>query len=598
MFKNLSLTALLLIFAFKINAQTYPVDYFKPPLDGVLQLSGTFAELRGNHFHSGIDLRTGSKEGLPVYACADGYVVRIKISPYGFGKAIYINHPNGYTTVYAHLLEFNDSIGSWVKAKQYEKESFDVDLFPPKGLLKVSKGDLIAKSGNSGSSEGPHLHFEVRETHTEKPVDPVLFNFPIKDFIRPTINGIRIYPENQDSFINGFKHAQTFLLAGWGPVYRLKINDTVSVTGSYSLSINAMDLLNETSNRNGIVGYEVYIDSVNVFSWRAEKFAFFESRYINSFIDYAYYQETNQRFMRTKVAPGNKLSLYQLAINRGVFEAIPGKIYHVKVIITDSKMNESILQFLIKGVESKKTLSAIVYNSMQKSDLPLRDLPVFDQNVEIDNLKVNKSTIFTLDRVNTFQAPELTLSMPGKCLYDTIHFKYNQKTGDIKYISKIHTIHDQRTPLHDYYEIKVKADTFKGYKTTQITGVKLSNLNKPINVGGNYENGWYTIRTRDFGRYALMIDSVAPVIKAVNITEGMTSASISTIKINISDDLSGINSYRATLNDSWILMDYDAKNKLLTYTRDAVMSTGKHVLILTVKDGVGNIAVKQWNFTQ
>lgn len=568
------LTALILLIATSANAiaQQLPVNYFTQPLAGVLQLSGTFAELRSNHFHSGIDLRTESKEGFPVLSCADGYVVRIRVSPYGFGKAVYINHPNGYTTVYAHLLEFNETIGTWVKARQYEKESFDVDLFPPKGALKVSKGEIIARSGNSGSSEGPHLHFEVRETDTEKPVDPVLFGFPIKDFIRPTLQGVRIYPEGRGASVNGFTYAQTMLLAGWGPVYRLKINDTVTIGGPFSLGINAIDLLNETSNRNGVVGYEVLIDSITVFKWKAEKFAFSETRYINSFIDYTYHQETNQRFMRTKVDPGNKLSMYEYVKDGGVYRAEPGKLHHLKVIITDSKKNESILQFFIKAIEMNPS----------------------QQNETKQLVGNNKRIVFAPDKFNTYKAVEFEISLPGNCLYDTLGFLYSVASGDKKYLSKMHTVHNTKTPLQEYYEMKIKTDTLKGYRSTQLTGVRINNLNRPVSVGGKYENGWYKIRTRDFGRYAVMIDTTSPVIKPVNFTDGMRTETLNKIQLTISDDLSGISSYRATLNGVWILMDYDAKNKLLTYTRDAIWVKGRNVLMVTVEDGVGNATVSQW----
>lgn len=561
-------TLLLAIFFKSADGQFIPTDYFSPPLDGILQLSGTFAELRSNHFHSGIDLRTGGKEGLPIRACANGYVVRIRIQPGGFGKALYVNHPNGYTTVYAHLLSFNQAIDDWARARQYEAESFDVDLFPPKDLLRVQKGEIIASSGNSGASEGPHLHFEIRETKTELPMDPMLFGFPIKDFIRPTMNGLRIYPESTESQINSKAEPATFTLSGWGPVYRLKITDTVEIAGRYSIGLSASDLLNESGNKNGVVLYKVLIDSISVFEWNAIKFAFSETRYINSFIDYKYYYSSNQRYMRTRVDPGNKLSMYQQKGN-GVFTAIPGRTQTVKVIVADSKQNESVLTFIIKGRTPVKQPAPVV-----------------------------SGTLFTIDKINTFSARGINLTLPGKCLYDSMRFEYTSAPALPFLLSDIHSLHRQDTPLHEHFDLSIKVRETAKVDPKQLTVVRLNAANKPVSVGGKYENGFIKVRVRDYGRYSVMADSIPPVIKGVNITDNMSTKGINEIRINISDDLSGIRSYRGTINGAWILMDYDQKNKLLTYKRDALLPAGNNTLILTVEDYVGNISVAQWKLIE
>lgn len=577
MYKRLTQLFILIFLIFNIRASGQDSGgYFMPPLDGILQLSGTFAELRGNHFHSGIDLRTGSKEGLPVRACADGYVVRIKVQQGGFGKAVYINHPNGYTTVYAHLLSFNEEINNYTRAKQYEAESFEVDLFPPKEFLRVSKGDIIASSGNSGASEGPHLHFEVRETETEFPVDPLLFDFPVKDWIRPTMHGLRIYPEGNNSTVNGSTEPVSLSLAGWGPVYRLKISDTIAVSGRFSLGISATDLLNETSNRNGVVRFAVFIDSLPVFEWKAEKFAFHETRYINSFIDYPHYYSTNLRFMRTRVDPGNKLSMYSLKPGNGIFSVAPGSVHYIKVVVTDSRQNESILRFIAKGSAGDGFHA------------------VTPKTPATTGLKSKAGLLFTIDKTNTFATPGMRISLPGKCLYDSIRFEFNESSPLPGMFSPIYQVHYPIVPLQDYYDLSLKVDSVPGISTKKLTVVRLNSLNRPSSAGGKYENGFIKLRTRDFGRYSVMADTTAPVIKPVNIKDGMEVKELQAIKITINDNLSGICSYRGTLNGSWILMDYDAKNRLLTYERDALLLPGENILTLTVTDWVGNISVKQW----
>jgi hypothetical protein len=581
MYKRFARAFILIFLIFNITARSQSAhdSYFIAPLDGVLQLSGTFAELRGNHFHSGIDLRTGSKEGLPVRACADGYVVRIKVQQGGFGKAVYINHPNGYTTVYAHLLSFNDEINDFTRAKQYEAESFEVDLFPPKGLLRVNKGDIIASSGNSGASEGPHLHFEVRETNTEFPVDPLLFGFPVKDWIRPTMHGLRIYPEGRNSAVNGSNLPVNLSLVGWGPVYRLKISDTVTITGKYSLGLSATDLLNETSNRNGIVRYAVYIDSVPVFEWKAVKFGFHETRYINSFIDYPHYYSTNQRFMRTHVDPGNKLSMYSYKPGNGLFFVVPGSLHNVKIVVADSKQNESILRFIVKGLPYSTVTGKPVI--AKESDLP-------------GGIKNKAGLLFTIDKTNTFATPGIRISLPGKCLYDSIRFEYSETSPQPGMFTPVYQIHYPNVPLQDFFDLSIKVDSIVGLSTQKFTIVRLNTLNKPNSAGGKYENGYMKLRTRDFGKYAVMADTTAPVIKPVNFKDGIEVKNLPAIKITINDNLSGIRTYRGTLNNSWILMDYDAKNRLLTYERDALLLPGENILTLTVVDGVGNTTVKQW----
>lgn len=604
--RRLLLLLLILGFYSNIFAQSYPVDYFNQPLDGVLQVSGTFAELRGNHFHSGLDLRTNSKEGLPVMASADGYVVRIKISPFGFGKAIYINHPNGYTTVYAHMQGFNDAINDWVRAQQYKLEAFDVDLFPPKDILRVTKGEIIGNSGNSGSSEGPHLHFEIRETNSEMPVDPELFGLPVKDFIRPTMHGLRIYPEGKGSTVNGKPDASTLALAGWGPVYRLKITDTIQVNGKFSLGISASDLLNETSNRNGINGYAVFIDSVKMFDWKAVTFNFNESRYVNSFIDYPYYYATNQRFMRTHTDPGNKLSMYVYNPSKGIFSAKPGSVHYVKVVVNDSKNNESILRFIVKAdnpVEADATAALAANNKKDKSG-PSNSAGESSfttskfKTEDVDNISETPESknglLFTIDKVNNFATPDMRISLPGKCLYDSIRFTYATQPGQLNMYSKVIKLHYPSVPLQDYFDLSIKLEK-NPFDVSKLVVVRINSMNKPSSVGGKYENGFMKVKLRDFGRYAVMVDTTAPAIKAVNIKEGMQLKEIEEIKVIISDNLSGISTYRGTLNGAWILMDYDAKNRLLTYKRDALLLPGNNVLSVTIVDGTGNQSTKQWN---
>lgn len=544
-----------------VNAQeNYPKDYFRSPVDFPISLSGTFAELRTNHFHSGIDIRTQGEEGKNVYACADGYVSRVKISPYGFGKALYISHPNGFTTVYAHLQKLDPVIEAWVKSEQYRLEKFEVDLFPPKELLKVKKGNIICYSGNSGSSEGPHLHFEIRDSNTEMIIDPQLFGLPIKDIIRPVISSFSIIPEGIGAKINGESNLLTPELAGWGPVYRLKNQNTIRVAGNFSLGIQAHDLLNGSNNKNGICRFAVYIDSVLMYEWLAEKFSFSETRYINSMIDYARYIKHGQRYILTRIAPNNKLSMYRNSTNQGVFTSTPDSVHQVKVVVSDASNNESVLKFNVKG--EKAGISKIT--------------------------EINKNPIFSYSKTNTFSEKGFKIVVPGNCLYDDLKFTYSVSNAQPNTCSKVYQIHIAEIPLHDYIDLIINVDSAYRSLGNKLVLAKLRPGKSPSSAGGKFENGSLKARIHEFGQYAVMADSATPVIKPLNISNGKLITDQQTIKITISDDFSGINSYNAYLNGKWILMDYDAKNRLLEYKRDDRLVQGINEFLLKVADYCGN----------
>lgn len=535
-------------------------NLFISPVDIPISLSGTFAELRANHFHSGIDIRTQGVEGKNVFACADGYISRIRISPFGFGKAIYVRHPGGHTTVYAHLRNFNREIEVWAKSEQYRLKKFDVDLYPEQDLLKVKKGQIIAWSGNSGSSQGPHLHFEVRDSNTEEPLDPLNFGFGIKDIIRPTIHGFRIYPATSESFINGKSAIFQAELAGWGNTYRLKSSDTLKVSGEVYFGLDASDLLNGSENKNGINKMQVFIDSTLYFHWEANRFNFNESRYINSFIDFATFHKTGKRYMLTRKTPQNKLSMYKTIKNEGVFSSTPGKIQHIRIVIADGRRNESSLNFYIKG-----TAPGIAGASPKVSP-----------------------QVFSHKITNQFRTPHIRITLPGKCLYDDIPFEYSAEPPQKWSCSMIHHINTPEVPLHDYFDVLIRIDSTCRIATPKLCIVKLNKDKKPTHIGGQAEGAFIKAGIREFGSYTLMADTTAPTITPGNISKDKNLQNQKSIRMTIADDLSGIKTYNGYLNDKWILMDYDAKNRLLEYVFDEMLMRGKNVFRLEVTDNSGN----------
>ncbi|HEY0030307.1 MAG TPA: M23 family metallopeptidase, partial [Bacteroidia bacterium] len=319
--KLLFLISLLFQSFYPIFAQNaYPQNDFRSPVDSTLGLAGNFGEIRPNHFHAGFDIRTNNREGMPIYAVADGYVSRIKISAYGYGKALYIAHTNGYTTVYGHLKIFNAGIQNFTEKVQYSKESFEVDTALSSIQLPVKKGDFIGFSGNTGGSQGPHLHFEVRDTKTETPVNPYFFGFKVNDTVKPRITQLAIYPMDEKASING-KHAAKKI----APVYSkgkytyLK-TDTISVNGAIGFGIECYDTETKSTNKNSVFSIELQSGGKRIFYYELEKFTFENARYVNAHVDYASKQLHNTKIQKCFLAKNNQLGIYKNVINNGVLE--------------------------------------------------------------------------------------------------------------------------------------------------------------------------------------------------------------------------------------------------------------------------------------
>jgi murein DD-endopeptidase MepM/ murein hydrolase activator NlpD len=540
------------------------------PVDIPVRLSGTFCELRFNHFHAGIDIKTQSVEGKVIRAVQDGYVSRILVSTTGYGKALYIAHPNGRTSVYAHLQRFESKIEEYVKKAQYQKESFEIELFPEKDVFVLRQGDTIAFSGNSGGSEGPHLHFEIRETATQVPIDPLSNGFKVKDFIRPTLTLLKMYPQGPGSHVNGFQNPKEFFLAGWGPVYRLRDYDTVLVGGKASLGLMAYDLLNDESNKNGYYSSDLYVDSVLMMSYDFARMPFDETRYIHSLCDFAEYQLTGRWIPQTRIQPGNKLSAYKTTKNNGIYEFKEGRTYKIKYVIKDYYQNESILTFYVKGQKLKNPKPLLAD-------------------------KCNKLLEWKSESI--FETADFKFISPIGAFYDTVHFFYSTKKSSPAYYSSYHNVHRKTTPIQAACTIMIKPNGLRPEFYDKALVVRINDKGSAVSAGGKYENGWVSTTIRTFGTYSVLIDTIKPSIKPLNISQSKNIAKQSTIKVCIRDNLSGIKSYRGTLNNKWILMEYDAKEALLTYFIDPAMLKPSNVFMLEVTDQKNNSAVIMLNLS-
>ncbi len=541
----------------------YPINYFRSPVDYRILLSGTFGELRSNHFHSGIDIKTDGIIGKNVYAIADGYIARISVSGTGFGKALYIKHPNGYTSVYGHLHQFSDTIAKYVKKQQYKRERFGIGLYPPAEMFVVKKGDIIAQSGNSGGSDGPHLHFEIRDSGTEFPINPLLFGIRAKDDIRPKITGFRLYPLNEKSRIEGKNRILEKKIQGSGVKNRLKRNDTIEVSGSIGFGIKTYDLLNDTYNRNGVYSIKLWIDSNLIYSHRLEKFSFAETKYINSLIDYSEYIENRQRFQRSIVDPGNKLSIYDEVINNGVYD------------FTDSAYHQFVYELKdVSGNTSK--LTGV-----------LKSTPNMDTATYARSQKVHW---FDFDKNNEFKADGIALSFKKGSFYCSFDFEYEVAKSPVDSYSKLHHIHTRKFPVHKAFEIRIRTDSLA--PGLQVKALIAKIVDKEIEaVGGAYKDGFVVGSSASFGDFTIVVDTINPEISALNIHNGKKISGYKHISFEIKDEFSGISSYRGTLNGAWILMEYDPKNDKLIYQIDDRMKKGKNQIRLEVKDAKENLAV-------
>lgn len=564
--KYITLLTLITLTQLAFSQKRYPKDYFQPPVDFRMLLSGTFGEVRANHFHSGIDIKTGGVEGSAVYAIADGYISRIKVSVYGFGKALYVTHPNGFVSVYGHLSRYNKVIEDYVRKEQYRKESFEIELFPSEGEWQVKKGDIVAYSGNSGSSGGPHLHFEIRDGASQKPINPLLFGYDVKDMFRPHISLLKIYPEDENARVNGNNRSGSFPVEGWGEEHRLNVSQPIRLSGKISFAIQVSDQQNDTDNKYGPYAVTLFIDSAEVYHIRMETFAFDETRYVNSLLDYEEYIRNNVRLLRTKIEPGNKLDMYGEVLDKGIFRFDDSLTHVVRYEVKDVMGNTASLSFKVKSEKPEILVS---------KQSPTSNFP-------ISNFNYNSS--------NHFENSSVILDAPAGVFYDSFTFKYDSTRRIMGTFSAVHRIHDKFTPVHDYITLSIKARNLPERLKDNALIVKINDDGKGFkSAGGKWEsNGYVTTKIREFGNYSISIDTIPPKINPVQAEAFKNLTGQKKVKFIIIDEMSGIASYRCTLNGKWILMEYDAKNDLLFYTIDEQLLKGENNMKLEVVDMKNN----------
>ena len=535
---------------FTLTAQELPQGYFRNPLDGDIGLSATFAEFRANHFHGGLDMRTGGAIGKPVYAAADGYVAKVSISPWGGGKILYIKHSNGYTTVYMHLDSYAGEIGKAVLKEQYAQQSYSITkLFSP-NELPVKKGQLVARSGNTGGSGGPHLHFEIRsggmeDLHTHsRTYNPLLFGIPYIDRIDPVIRGIRIYP------------------VGGKPI-ELGKDNTISVPTEFYLGIYATDAAEGSTLRNGPHRIEVHVDNQLAFMYTTDAFPVDSTRMVNALIDFRHYVNTRQAYLLTRALPGAEGEWIPVRQGDGVFRFEPGEKHKIQVRVYDIKDNLAERTFTVtadKGAVSTPTISgeAVVY-----------------------------------DKPFNRWGPTYRIQMPPLTLYANDFLEVRDMEA-APYSTPLVTI---RPLLNDIppdrsYTLSLKSKTSLGVDPSKVV-VALVGTKKLSAYTTSHNGEWFTAQVRDFGQFTLAVDTVAPTVIPLNFSDGKTLKG-TTLKVKIGDNLSGIQTYNCYLNGSWILAEYDGKSATLVIDARGKLRAGNNEFHVEVTDASGNASRQKW----
>jgi len=534
-------------------AQTnYPQDYFIDPLDINLVLAGTFAELRANHFHSGLDIKTQQREGLKVYACADGFVSRIKISHGGYGKALYITHPNGYTTVYAHLQKFAPKIEAYIKEHQYGQESYEIEVFPGAVELLVKQGDVVAYSGNSGGSEGPHLHFEIRDNE-ERPINPMLFGIDIKDTTKPIIKEVYAYPISDDAHINQTNEmCKLRLIPQQNGDYTV---ENITAFGTIGFGIVSTDRQDLAANNNGLYDIESFFNGQPNFEIEFSRFSFAETSHLNRYIDYGVYKTKKQRIQKLFVEKNNPLSLYRNLDNNGFLRIEDSTTSVYKIRVKDYKNNDCWLTLNIKG--------------MKAADIKKKETP--------------KSNYYIYaDQTTTLSKDNVTVTIYPNTFYDDFPTDFEVKSDTV-------FINEDVYPMQKSMSIAYDVSQYDEQDKKQLYVAELVGYyKKPYYTSTKHEGNKIIGLTKYLGTYALVKDSIPPSITPNNFDDGKWLSKYRYLQLKVDDKESGISSYRATVNGKWILMEYDYKKKMLTYDFNDSRTSTENKLKVIVTDNVGN----------
>ncbi len=539
----------------------FPKEYFSPPLDIPMQLSGNFGELRPNHFHAGFDFKTQQKEGLKVYASAEGYVSRIKISTFGNGKTIYITHPNGYTSVYAHLQKAVGLIQDFITKTHYKEQAFEIEMYLKPGEIPIKKGEWIAISGNTGASEGPHLHFEIRDSKTEYIINPMLFGFDsgFKDTKKPSISGLYVYPISSKTTVN--KSQRPLLLN-----YSLQkdgtfLADKVVANGEIGFGIIVDDYDDLSFNKNGVYSVHSFLNGQLRFGYQFDTYSFDDMRYVNALIDYAKYKKTKQRVQKLFMKNKYGLAFIKTDEAKGQITPIPNLDEVYRIEVADFFGNKTAITVPIQFDASVAVIPA-------------------EPKVSNYFIKANKDNIFEKENASVF--------FPAGTFYDDFPLNFDVK-------NKVLYLHDDTVPAHTNFTITMTDSKMSKEQQEKTFIARLEG--DQISYNSTYrKDSVFSTKVKTLGKYKLVSDTLAPTIIITKPIEGKW-VSQNAIQLQISDTGSGIKTYNGYLNGKWILFEYDNKTNTIThYFNDDLVLNGANELKVIVTDAMGNSTTFETRF--
>ncbi len=545
---------------------------FHPPVKIPMYLSGNFGEIRTNHFHSGIDIKTQGTIGHHVFSVESGYISRIKVQANGYGKSIYVSHPNGYTSVYGHLDRYRDDVAAYVENMQYSRQSHTVDLYLAPETFPLEKGDFIAYSGNSGGSSGPHLHFEIRNSANQHPTNVLKYNFNIKDQTPPRFHSIYIYPILEDAHVNeGAEKVSSTLVKDQG-VYTVPWGTRIDASGTLGISVEVFDYLNGASNRCGIYTLEMYVDEKLSYRHVMDEFAFSETRYINAHTDYQVRAGSGAKAHRLHRLPNNRLRIYDKVAGNKALVVDEQRNYQIRIVATDVAGNSSELHFTIHGDTLSKPVSS------KKAGF-------------VRTMKYNQANRFTNDQV--------AVEIPANTLYRNIDFSFSTAPPADGSLTPFFQIANREIAVHKAYTLSVKCPPVKPSLHKKLLLITHNDDNELESAEGDYINGSVVASLRNFGSFAIGMDTIAPQISSENGTVGGDFTGKSTLRFTIMDELSGIERYEGYIDNRWALFEYDPKNDLLIYrfNEERIQKGTEHELELYVTDSRGNVNLFHTTFT-
>jgi murein DD-endopeptidase MepM/ murein hydrolase activator NlpD len=566
---NRTLLLIILLFANCVSVfpqlPNYPQGYFRWPVNLKPEIVANLGELRPNHWHMGLDIRTNAQVNQLVYAAADGYIAKVGIKPQGFGRHIVINHPNGLSTLYAHLNNFAPELEKYVTEQQYQQQSWSLDLEIPADKFPVKKGDFISYSGTTGGSQGPHVHFEIRDTKTDECLNPLLFGFPLQDNVKPVIQKLAIYDRTKSTYI---ATPQMLGLQKNEQGYRLLKQEKIKTTFSkLSFAIQAYDQLSGSSNQDGIYCAEIFLDDKPICSFKMDKISYDETAYINAHVDYPLKYNGGGYLQHLSLLPGNNQNVYAGSASNGIIELSDTLVHSVSIKVEDAYNNVSVLNFTI-----------------QLDDTTAKP----QKTTTVDNF-------FIPGNINLLEKPDFELYLPEIALYDSVPSFYYRTASSVPYaVSAIHQASDASIPVHDNLQVRINPDRIIPEEWKHKLLIQRTYRNSRSIQKAEWQGEWLQANFGGFGNFQAFADAVPPILNELGKGDTINLSAASRIAITPTDNF-GIKSFRAELDGQWLRFTND-KSRTWIYTFDERCPDGVHKLKVTVEDLVGNITSKTWWF--